>query len=257
MVELPKVIDIHCKEYWEAVKNSRMSRWIRAVLHSGVNVPETYEIPINGRVSIGEYIKVSDSLVDEVARIASERLGYPFFMRGEYSSGKFMWNKSCYVESMDRIRSNLMSILEHESIIWVSSSYIYVRRYIEPEVIFTIRSGRGNFFFPLAKEIRVFTFGGRAVAWCRYWPEDSVRHNWERGGYKLPRGWIGIYTDRYEISNEDIRSVVEQANKVAAMDDISENDWSVDFMKGADGRWYLIDMADVRVSWRPEDIHIL
>ena len=31
-----------------------------------------------------------------------------------------------------------------------------------------------------------------------------------------------------------------------------EGFWSVDFCKGADGQWYLIDMATGANSWHPE-----
>ena len=34
---------------------------------------------------------------------------------------------------------------------------------------------------------------------------------------------------------------------------LMEGYWSVDFAQGADGQWYLIDMAEGDLSWQPKE----
>ena len=50
-------------------------------------------------------------------------------------------------------------------------------------------------------------------------------------------------------TKEEVELLTEYAEEVGRY--VKEN-WSVDFMKSKDGKWYFIDMAREEVSWKPK-----
>ena len=245
------------EEYWEAVERSRMSFWWPRLKRLPVPTPETVEIDITKYYSHRESMVILDREVAEVLVDAISRHGFtpPVFLRGEYSSGKFDYPQTCFLDSLEYedILHHLAAILQDEAGNGFYSRKIYIRRYYPPETIFTVVKPVGPKkipWFPIAKEVRVYVYNGRPRYWVRYWSINSIKHNWNNKLYILPSNWRSIWRRRYRITPIDLKILYRHSMAIASN---FEGDWAIDYMKTVDARWLLIDMGDIRVSWRPED----
>lgn len=252
-------------EYWEAHKKSRMYNWWNKIKDLPINQPRTFPIniskyydPLRWRIEP----VVADLILETIKRNGFK---LPVFIRGEHKSGKFKFYESCYLETTEKtdILHHVLNILGDEAWDDFYSEYLFIREYIEPEEIFHIyfRNTKGEVdpVIPISKEVRVYTVGGRPAYWTLYWPKDAIKKNWVRtygnlAYYLLPADWEHLYNFNYDITEEDLKEIIRQANILM---EAMEGDWSLDFLKGRDGKWYLIDMADIRVSWRPTDPNLI
>ena len=234
------------EEKMEALLNSSMHNWLYKVMDLPINTPETVEVVD------------SPNLVDELGEIA-ESMGR-FYLRGEYLSANPYWQFQCHLRySGDRLRREIQRcinvIRELEGSHRLSSRYFYIRRYIEPVKIFDVDfSGGGDApvktvdRYPINLEVRVYIDLGRILAYTPYWTIDRIHRMFETTGYRLPRDWRQLYRERYRLSNDDVEMVMEMASQIA---EEFHGGWAIDFLKGLDGRWYMIEMEDLRIAWRP------
>jgi hypothetical protein len=100
---------------------------------------------------------------------------------------------------------------------------------------------------PVNPERRYFVQDGKVVCHHAYWIEDAIT---AYGDTKLPKNWKELSAAMNKETDCEIAQLTTYAEAVSAA---VEGHWSVDFCKGADGLWYLIDMAQAKSSWHPAD----
>lgn len=190
---------------------------------------------------------------------ATERLGYPLFVRTDKASGKHDWENSCYVASPDKLWSNIYRVVEFNEmadILGLAPEALVFRRYISLEAPFKAFYGK----MPVAKERRYFVRNGKLKCHHPYWPEDAISEWWEtakelttiRPGKLelLPEDWRKILAELNKETQEEIDLLTAYAEEIGQA--IGAGYWSVDFAKGQDGTWYFIDMAEGERSWHPK-----
>jgi len=176
-----------------------------------------------------------------------ENLGYPVFLRSDYTSHKHDWKRSCFVTCKEDIIPHIQNILEFSVLAnifgGIPFTAIAVREYIPMAQIFTA-FGRG---MPVNPEWRFFIDNGQILCSHWYWTEPAIQ-------FPSIRTWKSLM---FKARN---KSIEDGGNRKCethawAISNILPGKWSVDFCLGANGIWYLIDMAESFKSWHPEDCH--
>lgn len=223
------------KDFFEASydRRNQLNYWYPLIPQT-IDTPETVIIPIPVDCYRGDRPTLPHG-IKEKAFEAANKLGYPVFARTAISSNKHAWEKTCFISDPAKLVNNLENLLEHDMMIEHLSECIVLRKYIPMESRFT--AWHGN--LPVNKEFRCFIRDGKLECMHPYWPKDAIkqgsRHikikNWQTELIKLQK-----LTMAERISIEEM---VKQVCKVPEF----QGYWSVDFSKGKDGKWYLIDMA--------------
>ena len=164
----------------------------------------------------------------------ADKYGYPVFIRSDQSSAKHSWDKSCYldVDDMRVLESHIGEIILQNlcaDIIGLPLKSIVFREFIPLEWKFKSHQG-----MPVAKEQRFFIKNGKIQCSHAYWPEWAIENptipNWKEELKKLNT-----------LTQEDKDTLNDYVMRVAK---VFDGYWSVDFAKGKNGAWYLIDMAE-------------
>jgi hypothetical protein len=177
----------------------------------------------------------------------------PIFMRGDLTSGKHNWEKTCYVNTIDKQKflTHVFNIVAEHGLIDEMLHGFAFRQFIQSKSSFVAFRGR----LPIKKEYRAFYDGKSQSVSCihQYWPEDAI----ERGtsSKELPPNWRQLLKDLY--MEDDLPALYEHLIETSMFigEAISTKecpDWSLDFMWGING-WYFIDCAPANRSWHPED----
>ncbi len=172
-----------------------------------------------------------------------ENIGYPVFMRSDFTSHKHNWKNSCFVTGKEKIIPHLQDIIEFSGCAdifgGIPFTAVVIREYIPMATLF--------FAFremPVNPEYRFFIQDGKVLCYHWYWVVDAIQNpsirNWRNAILKSVKT---IDKDR------DIAKLDGYAKMVA---EVLKGSWSIDFCLGADGIWYLIDMAESFKSWHPE-----
>lgn len=187
-------------------------------------------------------IPIEREIITKVNEIAN-RFGYPVFVRTDLSSGKHNYLESCYIGDYESIHKNIWRLIETNAIkdLWFNS--LIVREYLRLDWRFRAFNG-----LPIAPERRYFIEDGEVICHHPYWPENAIKFwggskNWEHT----------IWKEHLKRMNHESIEEIELLTGYTRL--VSQNisgDWSVDFAKGANGTWYLIDMATAIQSWHPE-----
>lgn len=218
-----------------------------------INVPETVLIETDANL-MGLLDGVEPEgfmrLVEEIQEAAdSEAIGAPFFLRTGHASGKHSWASTCYVEdaTAETVAQHVFQLVEESAlagIMGLPTNVWAVRRLIPTTPLFRVGHWEG---FPVVREFRVFIRDDAIEAIYPYWPADALEGK--------------------EPDSPDWRLLLEEASKqddlfdtpcdiatVAGMVSgaIGGGYWSMDFLQASDGSWWLTDMADGSVSWRPD-----
>ena len=184
---------------------------------------------------------VPRAFVEEVQH-AARAFEYPVFLRTDHASGKHNWKNSCFVPDAKDLGKHIYEVLEaNESAFPLGMPYhwLVVREYIPMETIFTAFHGD----MPINHEHRYFLRDHKLQCQHPYWPKGAFARDEERGLGNLPNGWrrkLDMISKCLHSGNE---AVIERIGRWF------DGWWSVDFSHGADGAWYLIDMARGEVSF--------
>jgi hypothetical protein len=185
-----------------------------------------------------------DQIIDARGRMwwmaiqtAAQDLGAPLFLRNDLGAGKYDWRHTCYLDDIGRLRAQLANVLEAGVSMGQACSGIALRQYIQADWRFKAFHGQ----MPIAPERRLFVDNGRVVCWHPYWGEEMIlaadRRNWE-----LELATMNL------MGEDEIELLIERTEMVGER---LEGYWSVDWMRGQDGEWYLIDVALGHDSWHP------
>lgn len=224
--------------------------WFPKIKDLGIPVPETvwYKISKNtwdlSPVCDGDFSPLKDDWDGILA--AANKIGFPLFMRTDEFSGKHDWEHTCYVKDVESLRSNIQQLVEGSLIADMMGlpirAFVF-RKYIPMRKLFEC-FGHG---MPVNREYRVFIKNGRVQCIHWYWFKQALR---DGASYSnLPENWEAIVDKESELPRNEYNAFVILATEVAQ---VLPGYWSVDFCQGADGTWYLIDMAQGHVSWHPD-----
>lgn len=225
-----------------------MCFWWDKVKHLDIPMPKSVIVPFD-KSTQKAYDRLDEARLVQggmVERLLKEIDKYPVFIRTDQSSAKHSWVKSCFVESREFLEDNLYRILEFNltcDMMGLPATAFIVREYIPMAEVFKAFSD-----MPVNPERRYFIDGGKVICHHAYWIEAAI----EAGHHKteLPADWKSILSIANREGDYEITFLTKQANKIAG---VMDGFWSVDFCRGADGKWYFIDMAVGEKSWHPED----
>lgn len=229
------------------MRDNSLSFWFPILKDMGINVPETIFIDINNydkncvvalkkmfwmkeltetdKKSLGKFMATMKYLADKI--------GYPLFLRSGNTSYKHEWLDTCYVPNVEVLPIHIQNIAEHSIMADMKGGWpinIWVLRKIIPtEPIFTAFNG-----FPVTKEFRIFFRDGKIECIHPYWPEDSLK------GQTDDKDWKMKLKSMNKLNKYDTEEIVKMSNAIAKK---FKGWWSLDWLKGKDGKWYAIDMA--------------
>lgn len=175
---------------------------------------------------------------------ACEKFGYPVFMRSDFTSYKHNWKNSCFVTKKEDIIPHLQDIIEFTGmadLFGIPFTAVVIREYIQMATLFTAFHGE----MPVNPEYRFFIHDGKVLCHHWYWVADAIQNpsvkDWKSRMLKSVK--------KIDKSG-DIARLYGYAKMVA---EVLKGSWSIDFCLGADGTWYLIDMAKAFKSWHPAE----
>ena len=182
------------------------------------------------------------------SQVIRDEFELPVFLRTDQFSGKHSWKKSCYLDNLENVSSNLSEILigsrEVNFLGPLPIEAIAVRKFIPMNNIFYAFSGD----MPVNPERRYFIRDGKVECHHAYWIGDAVEKGTSKE--KLPNNWKDIARQMNMEDSEEVGLLTEYSQKVA---DVMSGYWSVDFCKSKEGDWVLIDMALGEDSWHPSE----
>ena len=222
------------------MNKTSMNYWYPKIKHLDVPMPKT-EIPVTKNIRdwwslLDGEDPLSEDEKQSIRDAAIKVGGYPVFMRSDLCSGKHSFERTCFVQNEDDVIRHIWALVDENGCCDCAMESIVIREYIPPAA--TFKAFRG---LPIAMERRYFVRDGEVVCHHPYWIADAIRHpdkeNWEELLERL----------NYE-TNYQIEWLTRYAEQIARE---LGGDWSIDFMLGMDGKWYMIDMATAMQSWHP------
>jgi len=221
-------------------EQSSLLYWWSKVKNAKVPKPKTVIISIN-RYNVFSWLThgLPEKIIARIEKIGGE-IGYPLFIRTDHFSNKWEFKNSCYVGKPDDIEPHILNLVDMSLSIDLPVNAIIVREYIEPDWKFKAFSGE----LPIAPERRYIVRDGKVVAHFPYWFPDAIRS-------PSRKDWLEVLQRMNEETQEEISLLTMYAEEIGQK---IEGNWSIDFMKGKDGKWYFIDMAREEVSWKPNNI---
>lgn len=222
-------------------KNS-MLYWfpiIKQLVNVGtILVPKTKLIPVNGddifSLMDGKTPQCWNKLVEQCQQSAKE-LGLPVFLRTDHTSGKHGWKKTCFVPRAEDLPAHISRLVDVSACSDLPCEGFAVRELLHLKSSFHAHYGQ----MPVAREFRFFVRDGIIEHMQFYWPTDSVRDPDREDWKKLLAQLSVIETTE--------QAILEQ--QVLAVNNALPGYWSVDFAQDTKDRWWLIDMADGRLSF--------
>jgi len=229
------------------IDRNSLLEWFPVVEKLGVPVPKTYTIHIdraNIIAALNGMAPLDPTLVQQAKFIVKANFLYPVFLRTDLCSGKHEWQHTCYVPSEDSLESHILSVCAaNETKITDGSSTrfafglnysaLVLREFLSLETSFIAFAGG----MPINKERRYFVRGGKVVCHHPYWPEKAFKTS-QRLSHDPE--WQSKLAQLNQETPEEIALLTTYAQKVG---NVLNDYWSVDFAKGKNGIWYLIDMA--------------
>jgi len=240
------------KKHYELSFKSSMFCWYPKIKDLDIPQPKTNVVPFTEYERREIYhlyyedTPVSKPLEDKLFSNAKD-IEYPLFMRTDQSSGKHGWNGTCFVNNETVLMEHIKALVEwHEMQMPLGMPFggMIFREYIEMAYKFKAFNG-----LPIPPERRYFIKNKKIVDRTPYWPEEAIRFYPETNEY-ADTTWK---QDLYKMNKETPEEVQLLSGYCEMVAEQFDEYWSIDFCKGKDGTWYLIDMARGEVSWNPKD----
>jgi hypothetical protein len=170
-----------------------------------------------------------DSFISEI-KSAISKVGTPAFLRTGHLSNKHDWKKSCFITKESDIISHVVNLVEMSCLATMDRvipiDFWAVREFIKTEPYFSYFPGD----MPITKERRFFVRNGTIECHHNYWDRKAFKDDIDEKKFKAMA----------DLSEEDKKELSKMALYVGGM---FSGYWSLDFLKGKDGQWYLTDMA--------------
>lgn len=226
--------------------------WWPLVKDVDVPKPKTIVIPIDDKLAFEllneskeAYENFRNSEGFKKIKEAVIELGLPVFMRTDQTSGKHDWEHTCFLNSLEdnEIISHtkfLVEFSECADIMGLPYNAIVLRQYIRMDNLFI----NGYHKMPVNPEIRFFVRDGVIECWHWYWIDEAINNP------STPEWKMIMSATKEDVEGHDIFWLKQDAEKVASK---LTGYWSIDFCKGKNNTWYLIDLATGEHSWHPKD----
>ena len=251
--------DISFDEREEMERQSSMLYWWPKILHLDVPQPRTTCIRVRNS---DMKAAVNGGPLPDLTPVkdAAGVMGYPLFLRSDHMSAKHEWNRTCYVAVPEYLVQQIFNVAEttylSSMMDEITFNAVFLRQFLDLERAGFEAFGHG---FPVAKEVRCFIRDGKKECQHPYWFADAI-HEWADGidafagksksdtkpKEAIPQNWEQMLDDMNVLSDADQSKIDGYLGLVG---EAFEGYWSVDFAKGTDGRWYLLDMARGKVSF--------
>lgn len=231
----------------DEVKMSCLSYWYPKITEAGLPTPDTVIIKCpnaNELASIldGSTPSVLAELCHEIQDAAGMIAGCPFFLRTGQTSGKHMWDRTCYVADITSktIMSHIAALIDFSGsvdMIGLPIDIWVVRKLLDVTPLFRCELYRG---MPIVPEARCFVDGGKLVDFVPYWPEGAI----EEGQPDNPR-WkeiVAVADDKIATNKSEIAELACRAGMAVG------GQWSVDVLLANDGL-FVTDMAVAERSY--------
>ncbi len=217
-----------------------MLYWWPLVKDLGIPVPKTEMILIKPEDAFaildGDFSGLNK--VWPTVQEKGKEIGFPLFMRTDLYSAKWSWKDTCFIETEKDLNRNIFQLIDGGSAFGdTPTNAIVLREYIPMDSLFTAFWGK----MPVNHEFRYFIRNGEVLCSHWYWIAGAIRDNTDE------KDWQRLL-EQGEKKPHDILN--DYALKVAS---VLPEFWSVDFCLAKDGRWVLIDLAEGKKSWHPED----
>jgi hypothetical protein len=230
-----------CQSYW----------WPR--LPADIPVPKTALVEFPYELTEHVLYGVEDGQLPEDAQKALDRgiskieemcdlFGYPCFIKTGIFSDKHNWG--CFVPDRESVRSKVIQIVYSWACVGGfgadDSEWFVVRELIptKPAMLF---DGK----MPVTRERRYFAVDGE-VKWHQpYWPREAFPE-WTHVDLLGHESIEAALASINEETEEEVRYLSSLASSISKA---VGGDWSIDFLQDANGRWYMIDMAEARKSY--------
>ena len=214
----------------------------------GLSIPQPKStiVPITEKEFKVSFDGCPKSLTAKVQACIDKSFKLPVFLRTDLSSAKHGWKNTCYYDGSKELWEHLYNIMEFNhcaDIMGLSFTAIIIRQYIP------MASGFKAFYgdMPVNPERRYFIKDGNVLCHHFYWIPEAIEQSYKKPSIEK---WREISDQLNYEGKEEIKVL---SNYVSLVAEVMDGYWSVDFCKGKDGRWYLIDMATGERSWHPKD----
>jgi hypothetical protein len=218
----------------------------------GMSMPRT-EIVLTDFADVGPLLdgKAPKKEAIEAIKAAARRIGYPVFVRTDLASAKHDGPESYRADEdkdITTVVARTMEFNELASMMGLPWSAFLVREFLDLDAAFSAFGGH-----PIAREWRFFTKDGKVICKHFYWPAAAIKFH---KGHEVP-DWqkkLAAIRATPSVPMKELEALAEEA--VSRLPKVKEwkntDGWSVDFAKGFNGKWYLIDMAVAAESWHPD-----
>jgi len=221
-----------------------LSYWFPIIQAAGLPVPKTKIVYITdeAKKSIWAAFDGKDEgdpqpFFNQLANAATE-IGFPCFLRTDYTSNKHQWEDTCYLKSAADIPRHVFELAEFSvccdmiGIPWDA----WVVRELLPTIPFGTCPYYGN--MPVCREFRLFVDEGNVRCFHPYWPLDSLK----QGGAKVN------YTKLCRLNpteENNLKLLASRAGQALG------GSWSIDILETKNG-WYVTDLAEAYKSFHWE-----
>lgn len=232
-----------------------MRYWYPNIKDMNIPQPKTVIIPLKKEIDLTEILLeheadfltakgVKNHIDIPAVEGACEKMGYPVFMRSDYTSHKHDWEGSCFVQKKEEIIPHIQNIIEFSLLAdifgGIPFTAVVIREYIKMAQLFTAFNK-----MPVNPEWRFFVDKGQILCSHWYWTEAAIKNpsvkNWKA---------LMSVSRKMSIDGGSLKKLESYAYFIAGY---IGGSWSIDFCLGANGTWYLIDMAESVKSWHPGD----
>jgi len=219
-----------------------LEEWYPCIL-SDVPQPETIIIPFSHKDCIRllspEYWTVGKKI--RAIHQAAVDVGYPCFMRTAYYSAKF--DGVCIVRTQDDLFNNLVKLVASSFEEEKPVEAICIRKFIKSNGTEKLMNG-----LPVGSERRYFIIEDVIYKGMPYWNNMSVND----GTYIIPTYYLNAINTITQEEEDLLNKYTDNVRLCMKLPRLDTVDWSVDYMKDINGKWWLIDMGEAYKSWMPE-----
>ncbi len=212
-----------------------ISFWYPRLFRQGFPTPKTIIIHTNlplERLADGEKVEGIDKFILNIKEAICE-VGTPAFLRTGYLSNKHDWKKSCFIDketAKNGLLQHIGNLVEMSALATIDRmipiDFWAVRELRETEPYFNYFAGK----MPITKERRYFVWNGKIKCHHNYWDRKAFENDINEKKFE----------ELSTLSKDDEKILAQMANYIAGL---FSGYWSVDFLKGKNGQWYLTDMA--------------
>lgn len=223
--------------------------WFPPLIEAGLPVPRTVLVEVHppDMFNIVDGQPPSAAFPLDAMMDAVEQVGLPCFVRTDLSSAKHDGPSTYRVDEAEEAAVSLTVARTFEENVMkmmfdMPLAFMF-REWLDLAYYFTAFRGH-----KIAREWRFFVEGDKVTDRYFYWPWHAVKDH-------LDDEEDPDVLKAYELLSEPLTTDECLGLDVmarAAVRAIGGGDWSVDFAQDKNGKWWLIDMALAKDSWRPD-----